>query len=189
LAAALDVNSKLLVAAPLVFVLIVGTAIAARGFRHPGSTAEAAAQPRVATARVEPPKIIAQVETPAAKATEPSAPPKAPRAKAKTTSPKTRPTLVAKAKQAESQSKPRGSETPSASGASGPNAVVNFSALPWAEIYVDGARQGVSPPLHTVSVAPGKHQIELRNSSFPPHIQTIDAKPGTQINIRHRFRK
>ena len=193
LAAALDVNTRLLVAAPLAFVLIVGTAIAARGFRHPGSAAEAAAQPRVATAKVEPPKMIAQVETPAAKATEPGTPPKAPRARTNspktTTSPKTRPTLVAKAKQAESQSTPKGSETPSASRASGPNAVVNFSALPWAEIYVDGARQGVSPPLHTVSVTPGKHQIELRNSSFPPHVQTIDAKPGTQINIRHRFRK
>lgn len=198
LAAALDVNRKLLVAAPLAFVLIVGTAIAARGFRHHGRAAAALApqtqpQPRAAAAKVEPPEMIAQVEAPAAKATDPGTPPKSARARINTrqaaASPKTKPTLLAKAKQAESPSKPKGSDSPSASGASGPNAVVNFSALPWAEIYVDGARQGVSPPLHTVSVAPGKHQIELRNSSFPPHVETIDAKPGTQINIKHRFRK
>lgn len=195
LAAALDVNSKLLVAAPLAFVLIVGTAIAARGFRHPGRAAEPVAQaqpqPRVAAAKVEPPEKIAQAETPPARASAPSTPPTSPRARTKApqAAPSPKPTLVAKAKPAESSSKQKGSDTPAASGASGPNAVVNFSALPWAEIYVDGARQGVSPPLHTVSVAPGKHQIELRNSSFPPHVQTIDARPGTQISIRHRFRK
>ena len=195
LAATLDVNSRLLVAAPLAFVLIVGTAIAARGLRHPGRAAVPApqAQPRAAAAKVEPPEMIAQVEAPAAKATDAGTPPKSARARTNTrqaaASPKTRPMLVAKAKQGESPSKPKGSDAPSASGVSGPNAVVNFSALPWAEIYVDGARQGVSPPLHTVSVAPGRHQIELRNSSFPPHVETIDAKPGTQINIKHRFRK
>jgi class 3 adenylate cyclase len=195
LATALDVNSKLLVAAPLVFVLIVGTAIAARGFRHP-VRAEAPApqtQPRAAAAKVEPREIVAQVEPPAAKASDGGTPPNSGRARSNTrrpaTPPKAKPVLVAKAKSGESPSKPKGSDAPSASGVSGANAVVNFSALPWAEVYVDGARQGVSPPLHTVSVAPGKHQIELRNSSFPPHVETIDARPGTQINIKHRFRK
>jgi hypothetical protein len=137
--------------------------------------------------------MIAQAEAPAAKAGAPDADSRSLRAPTKPrhteTSTRKKSVLLAKAKQAESPTKAKGSDAASAGGAAGPNAVVNLSALPWAEVYVDGARQGVSPPLHTVSVTPGRHQIELRNSSFPPHTETIDAKPGTQIKIRHRFRK
>jgi len=179
-AAALGVNSRLLVAAPLAFVLIVGTAIAARSLRHPelAATKRAEPAPRVAAAKVEP-QQLAQVDAPAAKARESEASPKS-RVRTKPA----KPTVVAKAKQLEPASKP-----PPASAPPGASATLVFSALPWAEIYVDGTRQGVSPPLRTVSISPGRHQIELRNSAFPAHVETIDAKPGTQINIKHRFRK
>lgn len=190
-AAALDVNSKLLVAAPLAFILIVGTAIAARGLRHPGraggpaASARPAESPRVAPGKVAPsPEKAAQVGVPATKAKETEVSPKSQRFR-----PKPEPTLLAKAKESQVPSQAKASEAPPASAAPGANAIVVFSALPWAEIYIDGARQGVSPPLRTVSLSPGKHQIELRNSAFPAHVQTIDAKPGTQINIRHRFRR
>jgi len=53
---------------------------------------------------------------------------------------------------------------------------------------VDGNKKGVSPPLNSVQVAPGKHQIEIRNTSFPPYQQTVDLKPGELLKIKHKFR-
>ena len=66
-------------------------------------------------------------------------------------------------------------------------ATVNISVLPWAEVYVDGRKQGVSPPLRSVPVAPGRHKVELRNTSFPAHVQTIEVKPGERVSVRYRF--
>ena len=69
------------------------------------------------------------------------------------------------------------------------DATLNIVALPWAEVFVDGTRQGVSPPLRAIPLRPGKHRVELRNGSFPAHIQTVELKPGTELSITHRFRR
>jgi hypothetical protein len=66
-------------------------------------------------------------------------------------------------------------------------ATLSVVALPWAEVYVDGTKLGVSPPLRSIPVKPGKHKVELRNSSFPAHVETVEAKAGTEVSIRHRF--
>jgi hypothetical protein len=42
--------------------------------------------------------------------------------------------------------------------------------------------------LHSVPITPGKHQVELRNASFPAHRQTLNVKPGESIIVSHRFR-
>ena len=34
-----------------------------------------------------------------------------------------------------------------------------------------------------------KHRVELRNGSFPPHVQTVELRPCSEINITHRFRR
>ncbi len=67
--------------------------------------------------------------------------------------------------------------------------VVNLVVLPWGEVYLDGKMQGVSPPLFELQVAPGKHEIEIRNANFPVFKQTIQAKVGEKIKINHRFTK
>jgi hypothetical protein len=67
-------------------------------------------------------------------------------------------------------------------------ATVSLGITPWGEVYVDGNKKGVSPPLNSVQVAPGKHQIEIRNTSFPPYQQTVDLKPGELLKIKHKFR-
>lgn len=67
-------------------------------------------------------------------------------------------------------------------------ALVSLAISPWGEIYVDGKKQGVSPPLRDIEVKPGKREIEVRNTTFPPHVETIDAAPGSRIKIRHKFR-
>src|SRR3989441_904509 len=149
-AAALRVNSKLLVAAPLAFTLVVGTGVVARGHRNSDGEVKAAAAPKA-----EPRSTAVQT----AKA-EVAAAPKA----------KEPETVVATAP------------------ASSRDAVIHVVALPWAEVYVDGARQGVSPPLRSIPIKPGRHRVELRNSSFPSHFETVDVRSGAEISIRHRFR-
>ncbi len=66
-------------------------------------------------------------------------------------------------------------------------ATLSFGIAPWGEVYVDGTKKGVAPPLNIVQVAPGKHVIEIKNTSFSPHQQTVDLKPGEQLKIRHKF--
>jgi serine/threonine-protein kinase len=69
----------------------------------------------------------------------------------------------------------------------GAAAVVNISVQPWGEIYLDGRMQGVSPPLIELQVASGKHEIEIRNSTFKVYKQTIQVKSGEKIKIKHKF--
>jgi class 3 adenylate cyclase len=66
-------------------------------------------------------------------------------------------------------------------------AVVNLAITPWGEVYVDGKQQGVSPPLRDLRIAAGEHKIEVRNPSFPSHVETVNAKAGGQIRIKHKF--
>jgi class 3 adenylate cyclase len=179
-AAKFAVNPKLLVAAPLAFLLIVGTGVVARSYR---ATDVKPTTPPVSAAPAPKPEPVklAQAEGPAAKAVEPEKPVEKPKqagapAKAKSKAP----VRLAKAK----DSVP----APAANQAAALSVKVSVVAFPWAEIYVDGTRQGVSPPLRTVTVPPGKHQIELRNTSYPAYVETVDAKPGAQISIKHKFR-
>jgi class 3 adenylate cyclase len=65
---------------------------------------------------------------------------------------------------------------------------ISLGVAPWGEVYVDGNKKGVSPPLNSLQVTPGKHQIEIRNTTFPPYKQTVDLKPGEQLKIKHKFR-
>jgi serine/threonine-protein kinase len=65
--------------------------------------------------------------------------------------------------------------------------LVTLAISPWGEVYVDGEKRGVSPPLRTVKVTPGQHKIEIRNTGFPTRIETIDAGPGSKIAIKHKF--
>jgi class 3 adenylate cyclase len=67
-------------------------------------------------------------------------------------------------------------------------ATVSLGIAPWGEVYVDGNKKGVSPPLNSLQLAPGKHQIEIRNTTFAPYKQTADLKPGEQLKIKHKFR-
>ena len=70
-----------------------------------------------------------------------------------------------------------------------PSAQLELAVLPWGEVLVDGKSRGVSPPLRTLEVSPGSYTIELRNSTFPAHVEKIDIKAGEAVRIRHRFGK
>jgi Adenylate and Guanylate cyclase catalytic domain/PEGA domain len=195
---ALAVNSKLLVAAPLAFTLIVGTGVIARSHRGDDDVkpAPVTPAPRVALA----PKADAAAPKPAPVEPAQPAPPKleepkpAPKTshRPKDSAPKTA-LQTAKAGDAEASAPapaPKREPDTVATIAPAPrDATVNIIALPWAEVFVDGTRQGVSPPLKVIPLKPGKHRVELRNGSFPPYVQTVELRPGTEISITHRFRR
>ena len=64
---------------------------------------------------------------------------------------------------------------------------VSLAVLPWGEVYVDGKQRGVSPPMRSIELSPGRHEIEFRNSTFPSHAQTLEVKAGEPLTIRHKF--
>jgi len=68
-----------------------------------------------------------------------------------------------------------------------PNAIIQIAVTPWGEVYVDGKRQGTTPPLTRVSIVPGKHRIEIKNTIFPPYSQTFEIKPNEKLKISHKF--
>ena len=198
----LAVNGKLLVAAPLAFTLIVGTGVIARSHRNSDGESKVVvsvgplpAGHKLGPARVEAPESAQEREGKAPpQAREPAAPR---RARDAAVTPKA--TLqTARAnetgagpKDREVASAPRPSEAEVAAAVPTPprDATLNIVALPWAEVFVDGTRQGVSPPLRSIPLRPGKHRVELRNGSFPAHVQTVELKPGTELSITHRFRR
>lgn len=69
----------------------------------------------------------------------------------------------------------------------GAPAVVTLMVQPWGEIYLDGRMQGVSPPLLELQVVAGKHEIKIRNTTFPAYSQVINVKSGEKIKIKHTF--
>src|SRR5712664_3096255 len=187
------VNSKLFVAAPLAFTLIVGTGVIARSHRNTDGgpkTVYLVATPGEAPS-VEPAK--SEAGEPAPRAEEPKVPPRAeepkssrrvkdavaaPKAGAAIQTARANPAEAApKAQEAGALPNPRESEiVATAPVSSTREATLNIVALPWAEVFVDGTRQGVTPPLRAIFLRPGKHRIELRNTSFPAHVQTVELK-------------
>ena len=200
------VNSKLFVAAPLAFTLIVGTGVIARSHRNTDGgpkTVYLVATPGE-TPSVEPAKSEAGEPTP--RAEEQKVPPRAEdpkssrRVQGAVAAPKAGAAIqAAKANAAEAAPKaqeagalpnPRESEIVATAPTSPTReATLNIVALPWAEVFVDGTRQGVTPPLRAIFLRPGKHRVELRNTSFPAHVQTVELKPGAELSITHRFRR
>lgn len=64
---------------------------------------------------------------------------------------------------------------------------INLAIQPWGEIYVDGAKRGISPPIKSISLAPGKHRIEVRNGDFAPYKETIEVKAGGESTVQFVF--
>jgi hypothetical protein len=66
-------------------------------------------------------------------------------------------------------------------------ATLLFSVQPWGEIFVNGKSQGVTPPKKLIKLDPGKYKIEIRNTTFPPHVENVDLKARDELTVRHRF--
>lgn len=68
-----------------------------------------------------------------------------------------------------------------------PPATVVFAIHPWGEVFVNGKSGGVSPPMKSMKLAPGKYRIEIRNTTFAAHAETVEVKSRDELTIRHRF--
>jgi hypothetical protein len=66
-------------------------------------------------------------------------------------------------------------------------ATLFFNVQPWGEIYVNGKSQGVTPPKKSLKLEPGKYKIEIRNTTFPAHVENLDLKPRDEVTVRHKF--
>ena len=66
-------------------------------------------------------------------------------------------------------------------------ATLLLAVSPWGEVYVDGKRAGVSPPLATLQLEPGRHEVEVRNQAFSPYRDNVNLEPGTSLKLRHKF--
>ena len=67
------------------------------------------------------------------------------------------------------------------------HAVVALGIKPWGEVYLDGKKQGVSPPLTEIEATVGSHEIVIRNTNFPELKKTITLNPGEKVMIKHVF--
>lgn len=67
------------------------------------------------------------------------------------------------------------------------SATVGIAVTPWGEVYVNGKKVGVSPPLTELKLAPGSYAIEIRNTTFPPYRATVDLRTQASARIRHKF--
>jgi len=64
---------------------------------------------------------------------------------------------------------------------------VRLAIAPWGEVYVDGKKAGVAPPLTELRLPAGKHSIEIRNAAFAAYRQSIDLAPDATLRIKHKF--
>ena len=173
-------------------VLVLGILVATKKPSSEGMVAGAPASTAAEAAPVKPIVIPAPSEPikPAAEAAAPAKPdakvldqkpaasqvPAAAPAKADAT-----PAAAAKA----DASKADASKTLTASTA--PPATLVFSVQPWGEIFVDGKSRGVTPPMKSLKLPPGKYKLEVRNTTFPVHAENLDLKTRDEITVRHRF--
>jgi len=68
-----------------------------------------------------------------------------------------------------------------------PPATLVFAVQPWGEIYVNGKSRGVTPPMKSLKLDPGKYKIEVRNTTFAPHVENLDLKARDEVTVRHKF--
>jgi class 3 adenylate cyclase len=68
-----------------------------------------------------------------------------------------------------------------------PPAKVFFAIAPWGDVLINGKQVGVSPPLKSLQLAPGRYRIEVTNTASPSYVRTIEVRSRDAITIRHTF--
>jgi hypothetical protein len=62
-----------------------------------------------------------------------------------------------------------------------------LAVSPWGEVYVDGRKMGVSPPMTELRLPPGTYTIEIRNSTFRPYRESVDLRGASNAKLKHKF--
>jgi hypothetical protein len=66
-------------------------------------------------------------------------------------------------------------------------AIIHLDIRPSGEVFIDGRRQGASPPLVKLSVPPGAHVIEVRSGRAQPLRLELQLQPGEEMQLSHVF--
>jgi hypothetical protein len=64
---------------------------------------------------------------------------------------------------------------------------VTLIVKPWGEIYLDGKKQGISPPLMTLKMPIGHHEIEIRNGSSQEYKTSVEVLDAKKVTVNHVF--
>jgi class 3 adenylate cyclase len=175
----LGIRRSAMVAAPAVFVVLLGGGLAISILSGGGESAVAAV-PAAAPKLVNASELLraAPAEKPAVKAAvlerKAAIDRKAAEKKA----------AAEKRVEKVAAARPARVEVPAAGAAEGK---VVMAITPWGDVFVDGQRRGASPPIQSLDLPAGPHRIEIRNGQFPAYVQQIVVKPGEPVRIRHRF--
>lgn len=68
-----------------------------------------------------------------------------------------------------------------------PSVTYQLRIKPWGEIWVDGVKRGVSPPLKTLTLS-GVHRVRIDNPDFPSQEMTVGTAQDTSNRIDYDFR-
>jgi hypothetical protein len=66
-------------------------------------------------------------------------------------------------------------------------AEIRFEISPRGDIYVDGEKRGSSPPLKTLRIETGEHEIVVRNGTRTHYRRSVRLNPRDSVTVRHRF--
>lgn len=77
--------------------------------------------------------------------------------------------------------KPRSAPAPAAVG------TLTVTVQPWAEVWIDGRKRGISPPPFKLQLPPGIYTVELRNPDLPSYSQKVQIAAGQSVTLRHSF--
>jgi class 3 adenylate cyclase len=169
----LGLRRSALLAAPLLFLLIVTGGVGARALMPAEAPAKPAAGKQAARAAVP---ATAPAPAPAAGGAAPA------QAAGGGAAVIAQPADQVPAPVARIDKKAEKAEKPGAAGR------LELAVAPWGEVLVNGKSRGVSPPLRVLELPPGPHTIEIRNSTFPAHVARVEVKPGQAVKLQHRFR-
>jgi hypothetical protein len=64
---------------------------------------------------------------------------------------------------------------------------LTLAVSPWGSVYINGKFQGTTPPGTTFDLSPGRHLVEVRNSSQPSYLTYATVQAGEIRSIRHEF--
>lgn len=141
--------------------------------QEPAPPATSAAQPQEPSAPEAPPHRLAP------KPAAPAQPiPAAPVAREAGERPVPLQATTVRAKHPQS---PRNAATPAATG------TLTVAVQPWGEVWINGKKRGISPPLLNLQLPPGSYTVELRNAELPSYSQPVQISAGQSVTLRHRF--
>jgi hypothetical protein len=83
---------------------------------------------------------------------------------------------------------PSGKITTAPTAAEGEVGYLNFDVTPRGEIYVDGLKMGISPPLKKLVVSTGKHKVVVK-SKVPPYtyVYKVNVEENQSTSVKAHF--